>query len=138
MDDLNRLHAGHFLGSADIDAYDLAMGIRSTQHLAEQHLRTLNVVGVTRSPRNFIRGIHARDALANQRTMFRIGPLIVRHGLCSFPRDLRDSATNSPVGPAAADVPAKPMKKIFLRWIGMLIEQTLPGHDKPRRAEPAL
>jgi hypothetical protein len=30
------------------------------------------------------------------------------------------------------------MKKIFRRWIGMLIEQSLAGYDKARRAESAL
>jgi hypothetical protein len=54
------------------------------------------------------------------------------------PRDLRDSATNSPVGPAAADVPAEAVKKIFLRWVGMLVEQSLAGNNKAGRAESAL
>src|SRR5258708_37877554 len=70
--------------------------------------------------------------------MFGIGPLIVGHGLRSSPRDLRDSATNSPVGPAAANVPAEAVKEIFLRWAGMLVQQSLAGHNKARRSEPAL
>ena len=70
--------------------------------------------------------------------MFRIGPLIVRHGLGSLPRDLRDRAANSVIGSAAAEIAAESVEDFVGRGIGMLVEHRLAGDDEPRRAESAL
>ena len=79
-----RLHTGHPLGGAGVDAHDFRVRIGTTEHLAIEHAGTMDIVGILRLSRDFDGRIDPCDALADQGAVVLIGPCVVRHTLSSF------------------------------------------------------
>src|SRR5207302_864175 len=77
-----RLHTGHPLGGAGVDAHDFRVRIGTTEHLAIEHAGTMDIVGILRLSRDFDGRIEPGDALADQGAVLLIVPWVVRAALC--------------------------------------------------------
>src|SRR6266516_6043382 len=79
MDDLDRVHAGHILYGARVDARHLGVRMWAADHFAVEHSGALEVVGVFRLAGNFLGTVQPRDTLSYERSLRSFGPIIFSH-----------------------------------------------------------
>ncbi len=79
LNDSDGLDAGHFLGGGGVDAGDTRMRIGAAKDLSSEQAVGIVVVGVFGAAGNLYRAVNSRNALAQQRTSRRIGPLVLAH-----------------------------------------------------------
>src|SRR5436853_1029124 len=73
------LHAGHLLRRGCIDALDLRVCMRRAQNLPIKKTLSIVVVAILRLAGRFGRTVKTRDALADERSFFSIGPCVISH-----------------------------------------------------------
>ena len=78
-DNHDALHARHLFRRAGVDFRDFGVRVRRNRHFAPEHSRAIDVVGIFRPARRLFGAVDPLDALADERTMIRRGPVIIRH-----------------------------------------------------------
>src|SRR5450432_562590 len=119
------------------------MRVSAADNFPVKHSPAMHVIGVLCATGNFVRTIHAGNALANQGTLRGLGPCVfcfVAHDLRSFSvfGYLHHRRFNAGVGPAPAEVSTQTCLDLVGGCMRMLIEKSFRRHDKTGRAEAAL